>query len=183
MRRIFLVLLGVLALTSALVATTVKYSYRATATSMTVTALNSLANSTSQSTGIWGSAYVDNTMNLDLDEQVTIQITTGSSGVNSTGTFVVYAYGCVGGTTTCTDGVTGTQGTQTLTNPTNLNKLQACNAVATSTTYTCGPFSIANSFGGTLPARWGVVIQNLTGAALASSGNAVYYDSIQLTNQ
>jgi hypothetical protein len=164
-------------------ATTIKPSYRATNTTMTITALNSLANSTSQSTGIWGSAFVDNTTNLDVDELVTVEITTGASGVTSTGSFVVYFYGCVGGTTTCTDGVTGSQGTQTLTNPTNLNKVSACNAVANATAYFCGPFSVANSFGGVVPARWGVVVQNLTGGAFAASTNVVTYDSVQMANQ
>jgi len=163
-------------------ATTVKPSYRAVNTAMTITALNSLANSTSQSTGIWGSAFVDNTTNLDVDELVTVEITTGASSVSSTGSFIVYFYGCIGGTTTCTDGVSGSQGTQTLTNPTNLNKVSACNAVANATSYFCGPFSVANSFGGVVPARWGVVVQNLTGAAFAASTNAVTYDSLQMTN-
>lgn len=177
MRKLLLLLLPTL-----LSATTIKYNYRATNTSMTVTALNSLANSTSQSTGIWGSALVDNATNLDVDEAVTVKITTASSSVSSTGTVVIYFYGCVGGTTTCTDGVSGSQGTQTLTNPTNLNKVQACNAVATSTAYTCGPYSVQGSFLGVMPTRWGVVVQNLTGAALSASGNSVLYDSIQLTN-
>lgn len=177
-RKLFFLLL----IPTFLLASTVKTSYRATNTTMTVTALNSLANSTSQSTGIWGSAYVDNTTNLDVDELVTVQVTTGSSGVSSTGSVVIYVYGCVGGTTTCTDGVSGSQGTQTLTNPTNLVKVQACNAVANSTAYTCGPFSVANQFGGVVPARWGLVVQNLSGAALSASGNSVAYDSIQLQN-
>lgn len=183
MRKIGAVLAIIFLVALAAWATTIKPTYRATNTSMTVTALNSLANSTSQSTGIWGSAFVDNTTNLDVDELVTVEITTGASSVSSTGTFVVYFYGCVGGTTSCTDAVTGSQGTQTLTNPTNLNKVSACNAVANATAYFCGPFSVANAFGGVVPARWGVVVQNLTGAAFAASGNAVLYDSLQMSNQ
>jgi hypothetical protein len=161
-------------------ASTIKVSYRATNTAMTVTALSTLINSTSQTTGIWGSAFVDNTTNLDVDELVTVGITTASSGTSATGTYVVYFYGCVGGTTTCTDGVTGTQGTQSLTNPTNLNKVSACNAVANSTAYLCGPFSVANAFGGVVPARWGVVVQNLTGGTFTAS--SVLYDSVQMTS-
>ncbi len=172
-----------LALPALLGATTIKYNYRATGTTMTVTALNSLANSTSQTTGIWGSALVDNATNLDVDEAVTVKITTGASGVSSTGTVVIYVYACVGGTTTCTDGVSGSQGTQSLTNPTNLVKVGACNAVANATAYTCATFSVQGAFIGMMPARWGVVVQNLTGAALSASGNSVSYDSIQLTNQ
>jgi hypothetical protein len=160
---------------------TIKTSYRATNQSVTAT-LASLANSTSQSTGIRGSAFIDNTTNLDVDDQVTVQVTTGSSGVSSTGSVVIYAYSCVGGTTTCSDGVTGTDAGQTLTNPTNLVKVISCNTVANSTAYTCGSFSVANAFGGTVPARWGIVIQNLSGAALSATGNSIVYDALQMTS-
>lgn len=181
MKKRFLLIASISVLVAA--AATIKTAYRATNTALVVTHLASLANSTTQSTGIWASAYVDNTVNLDVDEQVYVTITTGASGVNSSGTFSVYAYGCLGGTTTCTDGVSGSEtSTVTLTNPTNLVKLSSCNAVANSTAYTCGPFSIANAFGGAVPARWGIVIQNLSGAALASTGNAVTYDSLQMTS-
>jgi hypothetical protein len=180
MRRYLLLSLLV---ATVLTAATIKTSYRATNTALTVTALNSLAASTSQSTGIWSSAYVDNTSNLDIDEQVTVQVTSASSGVTSTGIVNVYAYSCVGGTTTCTDGISGSQTSSvTLTNPTNLVKIGACNVVAVSTAYTCGAFSIANAFGGAVPSRWGIVIQNLSGAALSASGNAVVYDSVQMTS-
>ena len=162
-------------------AATIKTSYRATNQNVTIT-LASLANSTSQSTGIRGTAYVDNTANLDVDDQVTVQITTGASGVSATGSVVIYAFSCVGGTTTCTDGVTGTDAAQTLTNPTNLVKIISCNTVANSTAYTCGSFSVANAFGGTVPARWGIVIQNLSGAALSATGNSIVYDAIQMTS-
>lgn len=160
---------------------TIKTSYRATNQTVTAT-LASLANSTSQSTGIRGSAFVDNTTNLDIDDQVTVQITTAASGVSSTGSVIIYIYGCIGGTTNCTDGVTGTDAAQTLTNPTNLVKVVACNTVAVLTLYTCGPFSVANAFGGTVPARWGIVVQNLSGAAFAASGNSIVYDALQMTS-
>lgn len=173
---------SLLLVATCLFATTIKTSYRATNTALTMTSLASLANSSSQSTGIAGSVFVDNNTNQDVDEVVTVLVKTGASGVSSTGSAVIYVYGCVGGTTTCTDGVTGTDAAQTLTNPTNLVKVQACNAVANGTTYTCGPFSVANQFGGVLPARWGIVVQNLSGASLAASGSSAVYDSIQMTN-
>lgn len=179
--KITAVLFTVFLLAQSVLGNTIKTSYRAQNQTITIT-LTSLANSTSQSTGIRGSAFIDNTTNLDIDDQVTVQFTTASSGVSATGTVVIYIFGCAGGTTVCSDGVTGTDAAQTLTNPTNLNKIQACNAVANSTAYTCGPFSVANGFGGTVPARWGVVIQNLSGAALAASGNSVVYDALQLTS-
>jgi hypothetical protein len=184
MRKYFFALLLTALFATSLFATVVSTKYRATNQTITIT-LNSLANSTTQSTGIRGSALIDNTSNNDLDDQVTVKVKTGASSTSSTGTVVIYLYGCVGGSTTCTDSVTGTDAGQTLTNPTNLIKVQACNTVANATTYICGPFSVANSFGGTVPARWGVVIQNLSGATLdTTAGNfAVVYDAIQLNNQ
>lgn len=169
------------AVSTLLCAATIKISYRASNTALTIT-LASLANSTTQSTGIRGSVSVDNTTNLDVDEQVYVIAKTAASSVSATGTVVVYAYGCAGGTSTCTDGVTGTDATQTLTNPTNLVQVGVCNTVANNTTYTCGPFSIAAAFGGAVPGKWGVVIQNQSGAALAASGSSVVYDSVQMTS-
>jgi hypothetical protein len=164
-------------------ATTIKVWYRGT-TSMTVTHLQSLANSSSTSTGNWASAAVDNTTNMDVDEQVYVQVTTGSSGVSSTGTVIVYAYGCLGETSICSDGLSGGEGTvvYSSTSP-NLMKLGSCNVTANSTMYVCGPYSIANAFGGAVPARWGISLENLTGTALGPNGNNVWYDSLQMTNQ
>ncbi len=160
-----------------LLATTIKPSYRATNTSLTIT-LASLTNNSSR-----GSASVANTTNLDVDEQVYVIAKTGASGVSATGTVIIYAYGCVGGTSTCTDGVTGTDAGQTLTSPTNLIQIGIINAVANATTYTAGPYSIAAAFGGAVPAIWGIVCTNNTGATLSASGSSAVFDSVQMTNQ
>lgn len=182
MRKYLAALLAVLFAASPILATTVSTSYRATNQTITVT-LTSLANSNGTSTGIRGSAPVDNNSNNDIDDQVFVKVTSGASSVSASGMVVVYLYGCVGGTTTCTDGVTGTDAAQTITSPTNLVQVRLCNVVANATAYFCGPISVANAFGGTVPTRWGVVIENLSGAALSASGNAVTYDAIQLKNQ
>lgn len=159
-------------------AATIKLSYRATNTAITATHLNGLATSVSTSTGIWASAFIDNSSTQDLDEQVYVKLTTGTT-VTGQASVAVYAFACPGGTVACTDGITGSEGTQTITNPTNLIKLGVCNTPAASTTYYCGPFSIANVAGGAVPTRWGIVMQNLTGGALNASGNTVVFDSIQ----
>ena len=65
----------------------------------------------------------------------------------------------------------------TLASPSNLRLVGVINVVANSTTYIGGPLSIASAFGGTLPARWGIVLENRSGAALDSTaGNhsAIY---------
>lgn len=164
-----------------LLATTIKPSYRATNTSITTTALNSLTASSSGSG--WASAFVDNGTNLDIDEQIYVQVKTAAASTSASGYVAIMAYGCVGGTTTCSDAMSGSQGTATMTVPTNLQLLGNCNAVANATVYTCGPYSIANAFGGAVPARWGIAAQNFTGATLAATSNVAWYDSLQMTNQ
>jgi hypothetical protein len=46
------------------------------------------------------------------------------------------------------------------------------NMVANATTYVSGPMSVANAFGGQLPERWGIVVENRSGAPFdATEGN------------
>jgi hypothetical protein len=179
-KRFILALISVMMVAGGLLATTVKISYRATNTALTVTSLQSLAYS---STSFWASAFVDNSTNLDIDEIVKVVLVSNSSGVFSTGFAQIFVYDCSSNTTTCSDGVSGSQGTYTPNNPTNLVKGPVCNIVAISTTYQCPGFSVAGLFSGTMPVRWGVAIENQSGAAFAAAGNAVTYDSVQLTNQ
>jgi hypothetical protein len=180
MRRVLSIALAVLLSIVPSFAVTTKMSYRATNTAFTVTSLNSLATTANLA---WASALVDNNTNQDLDEIVSVTVTSGASGVSGAGVVAIYVYSCVGGTTSCADTVTGSQGTFTLTSPTNLVFIKNCNVVANATAYNCAAFSVANAFGGSLPVRWGVAIVNLSGAALSSSGNAVVYDSLQLLSQ
>jgi len=114
------------------------------------------------------SAAIDNTSNLYFDAGVQLAIKTASSGVSSTGTINVYAYGSANGGSNYTDGCSGSNASYTPTSPTNLKLIGVINAVANSTTYTGGPFSVASAFG-YLPGKWGVVIGNNTGAALDST--------------
>jgi hypothetical protein len=180
MKRFLAAALAVLLSIAPALAVTTKTSYRATNTALTVTSLNSLATTANLA---WASALVDNNTNQDIDEMVSVSVTSASSSVSATGSIGIYVYSCVGGTTTCADTVTGSQGTFTLTSPTNLVFVKNCNVVAISTAYNCAAFSVAAAFGGSLPARWGVAIVNNTGAALAASGNAVVFDSLQLVSQ
>lgn len=131
----------------------------------------------------WGCASVDNTTNLYLDAVTFIQIKTNAAGTSATGTLNVYAYGSADSGTTYSDSVTGTNASQTLTSPPNVKVIGVCNAVANATTYNCGPFEVAQAFGGVLPDKWGIVVENKSGATLdATIGSAWYegaYASVQ----
>lgn len=112
---------------------------------------------------------VDNTSNLYLDTLVMVKVKTGGPGatsVVSTGVVNVYAYGTSDGGTTYSDTATGVNAAITLTNPPNVPLIGVINTVASVVTYKGGPFSVAQAFGGVLPAKWGIVVENKSGAAL-----------------
>lgn len=109
---------------------------------------------------------IDNTTNLFIDVLVQLMIKTGTTGVSATGYINVYAYGTVDDGTTYSDGATGTDGAITLTNPPNMRLIGVINAVANATNYKSHPMSVAAAFGGVLPAKWGIVVENKTAAAL-----------------
>ena len=141
---------------------------------LTIT-LASLANN-----GQRASAAIDNTTNQDLDAAVMVKIKTGASSVSSTGTVNVYAYGSADGGTTYSDGIGGTDAGVTLTSPPNVKLIGLINAVANATSYVGGPFSVASVFG-YLPGKWGIVVENGTGATLdATSGNfSAFYERVR----
>jgi len=140
------------------------------ATAITVTSVASLTSGSAA-----GSAVVDNSTNLYEDALVGVTIVTGASGTSSAGVVTVYAYSDVDGTPHYTDSVSGADATQTLTSPTNLRVLGVINCVANATTYYGGRFSVARAFGGWLPKKWGIVLQNGAGATLGSSGSSANF--------
>lgn len=125
------------------------------------------------------STAIDNTVNLFLDAEVQAKIKTNAAGTNATGIVNIYAYGTADGGTDYTDGLSGTNGAATLTNPPNVRLIGTINAVANATTYVGGPFSVAAAFGGILPDHWGIVVENLTGAALDASVGSAWYQGVQ----
>jgi hypothetical protein len=139
--------------------------------------ITSLANN-----GQRGSTAIDNTSNLYLDALVFVKTKTSSSAINATGQVNVYAYGTADGGTTYSDGVSGTDGSSTLTAPPNVKLIGVINAVASSTTYSGGPFSVAAAFNNVLPDHWGVVVENKTGQTLDASVGSVWYQGAQSQN-
>lgn len=136
--------------------------------------ITSLANAAQQ-----GSTAVDNSSNLYLDALVQLKIKTNASGTSAIGIVLIYVYGTADGGSDYGDGVSGTNGSVTLTVPPNLRMLGVINAVANSITYVSNPFSVASLFGGKIPDHWGIVVENQTGATLDASVGSAWYQGIQ----
>ena len=127
------------------------------------------------------STVVDNTSNLFLDALLFIKVKAGAASTSSTGFVAVYAYGTVDGGTSYSDGASGSDSSITLTVPPNMKLVGIVNVVADSATYYGGPFSVASAFGGVLPAKWGIVVVNKTGATLDASIGAATYQGFYQT--
>lgn len=141
-------------------------------TAITIT-LNSLA-----SAGTRESTAIVNTTDKFLDALVTVIAKLAAGTPASDKAIYVYAYGSEDGTN-YTDNATGYDAAITLRNPTNL-KLVATIAVpdAGALTYKSHPFSIAAAFGGVMPRKWGIVVENKSGLALDTTGNSASYTGI-----
>lgn len=129
--------------------------------------LTSLASAAAKS-----GAVQDNTANQFIDALVGGKITNSGSTPVAGAYANVYAYGTVNDSAaapTYTEGATGSDTTITLTSPTNLRLIGVINMPTCAATYKFGPFSVAMAFGGVLPRKWGVVVENKTGQGLSSS--------------
>ena len=72
----------------------------------------------------------------------------------------------------------GTDSGITLTVPPNIALIGIINCVANSTAYVRIGMSVAQAFGGSLPDHFGIVVQNLSGAALDASVGSANYQGI-----
>lgn len=141
----------------------IKTAYGTNGQTITCT-LASLANN-----GARESTVIDNSSNKYLDALVALQITTGGSGTSTTGYVNVFAYGTVNNGTDYSGTATGSDAGITLTSPPNVRLIGIINCVANSTAYDAGPFSVAAAFGGVLPEKWGIIVENKTGGTLDST--------------
>jgi hypothetical protein len=152
--------------------TTTKFSY-ASSTALTIT-LASLSNANAQQ-----SAFVDNTGNLYLDAMVGGEFTT-STGTLSTPAFInVYIYALTDGTN-YSGGATGSNTSWSLPTYKNVTLAATVYINTAGTIEYFSPRSVASCFGGVLPAKWGVIVENETGLSLSSG--TVTYTGITLTN-
>lgn len=151
---------------------TIKSQYGASNQAIACT-FTSLANN-----GQRQSTKVDNTSDLFLDALVQVKVKSGASGVSTTGCVNIYAYGTADSGSDYSDGASGSDAAITLTNPPNMRLIGVVNVVANSTTYVSPPFSVAAAFGGVLPDHWGIVVENLSGAALDGTVGSAWYQGV-----
>lgn len=148
-----------------------------TAVDMTVTNLHSNASS---ATNVWGSASVDNATNLYLDYLIHFVLDFANTApANSKAAFLL-GYGVADeADTTFTQPFSGSEGDFTVldftANPLVAPVLGSVPYGTADEVVESAVFSVANGFGGILPAEFGVGIINHSGAALAASGNIVTY--------
>lgn len=125
---------------------------------------------------------VDNTTNLFMDVKLQLKVKTNAAGTSATGAVNFFAYATADGGTTYSGGATGTDAAYS-NNKDALIYLGSLPTIANATTYV-GIFNLSRAFGyGGIPAKWGIVIDNQSGAALDSTaGNhSAVYQGINAT--
>ncbi len=120
------------------------------------------------------STALDNTADLALDVLVALKVKLQTGTAGDFKSVNVYVYGTVDGGTTYPDAVTGTDAAITLDSPPNLRLLGVISAPTSAGTFKGGPWSVAAAFGGNIPAKWGIVVENRTNIAFdATESNHV----------
>lgn len=153
---------------------TINQLYGTTNQSITCT-ITSLGSGSAQA-----STAVVNTANLFMDVKLQVKVKTNAAGTSATGAVNVFAYATADDGTTYSGGATGTDAAYTA-NKDQLIFLGSIPAVANATTYV-GLFSLSRAFGyGGIPAKWGIVVDNQSGAALDASVGAAVYQGISAT--
>jgi len=139
-----------------------------TRTALTITALDSLASATYVSAG---TITIAATSKTPLDMLIEVAVTPGTVASNKQ--VLVFVQESLDGTNFTTGPTSGT----TTTDEPNLVFLGAvpCNSNAT---LQRAVFSLAGACGGVLPFAAKIIVKNETGVALASTGNSVYYQTV-----
>lgn len=141
-------------------------------TVLTTTNLQSLGNS---ATAGWQSGAVDNSSALALGELIRVHIKLVAGSPGSDKSVYVYIYESEDGTN-YDDNATGTEGTLTRRDPTNMKLL------GTISTPDSGALTYKKTFRyepPIMPLKWGIYINNFSGLALDSSGNVVAHTPVQ----
>jgi hypothetical protein len=120
---------------------------------------------------------VANTSNLFVDSLVAVKVKSNASGTSATGYVDVYTFGTSDGGSDYSGGASGTDGAYSG-QLSALFKLGRIAAVANSMTYVGGPWSVASAFGGSLPASWGICVDNESGATLDASVGSAWYQGV-----
>lgn len=147
-----------------------------TVQTMVVTNLHSLASS---ATVGWQSAVVDNGTNEYLDAHAQVILDFADTAPANDQAAEVYAYS--GLETSYTNPCSGSEGSITLVAPFLLTLLGVIQYNTQNEVAESQVMSVAAAFRGILPEKWGLVIVNYSGAALAASGNTVKWTPIEAT--
>ncbi len=133
------------------------------ATNITIT-LASLGGSSARE-----STAIDNSSNLYLDAMVYVALKLQAGSPSAPKTINIYLYGSLDGTN-YTDNATGSDAAVTMRIPTNLRGPFVLAAQDSGgLTYKGVIGSVAQYFGGILPYKWGIVVENATGITLSAS--------------
>lgn len=150
-----------------------------TSTALTWT-LNSLSSDTTLLIGR-ASTAVDNTSILGVDALVGGQFVSHSVAPTTGKQIEVWCYASFDGTA-YNAAATGTDAALTVTAVKKaLMRLVTIipTDASTSSTYTWGPFSVAQLFGGSMPRKWGLWAVQNTGQILNAAGNNASYTSVK----
>lgn len=140
-----------------------------TRTSLTTSALNSLASATYVSCGT-----ITHNTNQPLD--ISLEVTATPGTVSGNKQLLIFAKASLDGTNFTTGPESGTG----VTDEANLFFVGAIPLNTNSTTQT-RVFSLTAAFGGNLPYSSKIIVRNDSGAALNASGGSVYYSEISAT--
>lgn len=126
---------------------------------------------------------IDNTSNLYLDVLVYVAIKLQAGTPGSDKQVIIYAYGSEDGTN-YTDNATGSDAAITLRSPTNLRVIGVISTPdAGALTYKSNPMSVATAFGGLMPRKWGIAVENRTNITFSATegDHTKSYTGITLT--
>ena len=144
-----------------------KITYGAS-TAITIT-LNGLASS---ATAGRESTAIDNTINKFLDALVTVALKAADAALANDKAAYVYAYGSEDGVN-YSDLATGLDAAHTPKVSPLIKVIPLEQNVSQRVI-----FAIAQAFGGVMPRKWGIIVRNYSGQALAAEGNSVSYTGI-----
>ena len=121
------------------------------------------------------STVVDNTTNLYLDALVFAKLVFPNSAPANDKAVYLWSYAWDGdGTPLYTEVATGSDAAYTRRDPTTLRLVGVVPIPTQNLTYQGGPFSVAAAWGGVLPGKWGIVVQNYAGQTLSSGCTLSY---------
>ena len=146
-----------------------KIAYGAS-TAITIT-LNGLASS---ATAGRESTAIDNTINKFLDALVTVTLKAADAALANDKAAYVYAYGSEDGVN-YSDLATGLDAAHTPKVSPLIKVIPLEQNVSQRVI-----FAIAQAFGEIMPRKWGIIVRNYSGQALATAGNSVSYTGIYL---